>query len=199
MAVEDERQDVDSQKAERLVFPETPEDVMKVWRDKIKSLPDIDIHDVTKRLCQMQSVHIPTELLLPEGYISLFGQLQHLRQEALAIVSLVTRHHKTRKAAISSMQSIYQGMSTRKSVGEREAEAENWLIYVKRNFIDIECLYDHAKDVLEGINRAASDAVQQLKSINQFGIPSGLLDASQAVQITTIWDDESETDNSEEE
>lgn len=184
--------------ATKLQVPETPEDVMKVWRKKIEELPKLDVAATERRLLEMQGIRIPTSLLLPDGYIKLFGQLQHLRGETLRIIALVNKHTKNRKAAIASMAAIFVGMSTRKSVGEREADAETWLIYVKRSFVGVDVLNDLAKDTLDGINRSVADAVQQLKSINQFGVPTGLLDASQAVDMTDLVDEGSD-DNSEEE
>jgi hypothetical protein len=183
----------------KLNIPETPEDVMKVWKKKLEELPKLDQVAVDKRLREMVSIQIPDTLLLPEGYIKLFGQLQHLRGEALKIASLVNKHHKTRVAAMKSMQAIFQGRSTRKSVGEREAEAESWLIYVKRSFVDVDVLNDFAKDTVDSINRATADAVQQLKSINQFGVPTQLLDASQAVNMSQSWDEVTESENTEDE
>ena len=135
-------------------------------------------------MMEMLSARIPDGLLLPEGYLRLIGQLQNLRGEALQTAALVNRHHKIRVAAVKSMQAIFQGMSTRKSVGEREAEAEGWLIYVKRSFVDIDVLNDLVKDSVDSINRATADVVQQIKTINQFGVPTGLLDASRAVDIS---------------
>ena len=184
--------------AAKLQVLTSPEDVMQVWRDKIAELPKLDVVATDRRLREMLRIEIPPSLLLPDGYIKLFGQLQHLRGEALQIAALVNRHHKTRVAAIKSMQAIFVGMSTRKSVGEREAEAETWLIFVKRAFIDVDVLNDLAKDTVDGINRSVADAVQQLKSINQFGVPTGLLDASQAVHMPDLIDAGSDNETEEE-
>jgi len=198
MPDDDEGTQETTTKSPRVPVPESPEDVMRVWRDKIAELPKLDPAAAERRLVDMLNIRIPSSLLLPDGYIKLFGQLQHLRGEALQILALVNKHHKVRVAAIKSMQAIFFGMSARKSVGEREADAETWLIYVKRSFIDVDVLNDLAKDALDGINRSVADAVQQLKSINQFGVPTGLLDASQAVDMTDLVD-EGPDDNSEEE
>ena len=68
----------------------------------------------------------------------------------------------------------------------------------KRAFIDVDVLNDLAKDTVDGINRSVADAVQQLKSINQFGVPTGLLDASQAVHLPDLIDDLSDTETEDE-
>jgi len=166
----------------------SPEEVMVIWRTRIEELPKLDVSAARQRLQEMQTIRIPAELMMPEGYIKLFGKLQALRGEALQIVALVNEHFKTRVAAVKSMQAIFPGMSTRKSVGEREAEAESWLIYVERGFTEMDVLNDLAKGTLDHVNRSVADAVQQLKSINQFSVPSGLLDSSRAVPIPHEWD-----------
>jgi len=81
------------------------------------------------------------------------------------------------------MQSIFQKFAEGKSVAARDAEVDYWIIFFKRSFCAVDNLYDLAKRSVDFINRSTADVVQQIKVVNQYGIPTGVLDVSQAVSV----------------
>lgn len=174
--------------------PKTPEEAMAVWKAEVDALPPIEYGATKDRLRQMLSIRVPAELLKPEAYIAILGRLQQMRGEVLQLRSNVNDHFKTRARAIKSLQSIFRGMSGRGTVADREAEAENWLIYVQRSAAHYEVLKDRADDVLDLINRSIADVVNQIKTVNFYGVPTGMLDASMAVDIPDSWDKFGESD-----
>ncbi|MDD5414642.1 MAG: hypothetical protein PHH96_07450 [Smithellaceae bacterium] len=174
--------------------PKTPEEAMAVWKAEVDALPSLEYGQTKDRLGQIFSIRIPADLLKPEAYIAMLGRLQQLRAEVMQLRSEINDHWKVRSKAVKSLLPIFRGMSGRGTVADREAEAENWLIYVQRSVVHYEVLKDRADDAIDLINRSIADVVTQIKTINFYGVPTGMLDASMAVDIPDSWEQAGESD-----
>lgn len=167
--------------------PKSPEAAMQVWRDAINALSPLD-YDATKEALAQFRVKIPERLLKYESYLKVLARLQNLRTDLLEIKAVVDEHFIMKDKAVRNLQKILVAMAERKTVMEKEGEAEIWLIHLQKLTKRAEILRSLTDDVLGNLDAAIMQVGRQIK-VTDIAVRTQTIDVSMATDLPNGWGD----------
>ena len=167
-------------------IPQTPEEAVGVWREEISSLPPIDHDEVKRIISESRRVDVPEQLLTYGSFLRILAKVQNIKTKLLDTKAIVDEHYIKKTKAVKNLQKILITMSDKKTVKEREGDAENWLIHLHRLTSRVEVLKALMDDAIENLEMVMTQLGRQVR-VADMAVRTQTIDVTTAIDLPLDW------------